>query len=72
MDNVIAILFENDQSVSNGGLINHDTELVKIDEGNVESSANFIWSDKSYGINHTDEYQDVYKDWFSGYLVDIW
>jgi len=68
-DQIVAMLFNNDYGNIRGGLINHETDLVKIDEGNVESSANFIWSDKSCGINHTDSMQNVYKDWFSSYLV---
>jgi hypothetical protein len=61
----------NDSAILTGGLADHATELVKLDDGAITSTVDFLWSDKAKGVYHTDTYQNIYKDWTNGYLLEI-
>ena len=72
-DSVSSSLLNDDNDTANrtGGLANHDTEGVKIDDGATTYSVDFLWSDKARGVNHTDSMQSTYLDWTNGYLIDV-
>ncbi len=61
----------NDTSSLTGGLSDHATQLVQIDDGSTQSQVDFLWSDRARGISHTDSYQVLAKDWTNGYLIDV-
>jgi len=55
-----------------GGLVDDNTELVKLDTGATTKSVSFLWSDKARGVYHAygdGTYGSDYLDWTSGYLV---
>jgi hypothetical protein len=61
----------NDTSSLTGGLSDHATQLVQIDDGSTQSQVDFLWSDRARGISHKDSYQSTYLDWTNGYLIDV-
>jgi len=53
-----------------GGLYNSDLLGAGLDDGTTETAAEFIWSDKARGVNHTDSMQSTYLDWSNGFNVN--
>jgi len=66
----ISLTNNNDTDLISGGLVDSSSNLVMIDDGSKKYSIDFLWSDKSIFGNHTDAYQNDYKDWTNGYLVE--
>jgi len=67
----IGLNTSNDDDVITGGLADHNTELVRVDDASSTYTVDFLWSDKAKGVNHTDSYQNTYKDWTNGYLINV-
>jgi|GEM_PF-2745214 len=72
-DSIITRLsISNDAASYTGYLINDvDATLLTIYDNTLGAeAADMLWSDESYGVNHTDGYGTSYPDWTTGYLVN--
>lgn len=67
----VGLYSTNDTALLTGGLSYSAAEIRQIDDGSTQTKADFIWSDKAEGINHTDTIQSTYVDFSNGYLLNL-